>query len=120
MSVCQALTGRGGWPLSIFMTPEGKPFFAGTYFPKDSRLGMSGFTELLTQIAGPLGKRPGTGPESRRRNYPMPFNPGPGHGCARFSWNRQTLETGYDQLAKIFDSRWGGLVRPPNFPPPII
>ena len=33
MSVCQALTGQGGWPLSIFMTPEGKPFFAGTYFP---------------------------------------------------------------------------------------
>ncbi len=51
MSVCQALTGRGGWPLSIFMTPEAKPFFAGTYFPKTSRLGMSGFTELLTQIA---------------------------------------------------------------------
>jgi len=51
MSVCQALTGRGGWPLSLFMTPEGKPFFAGTYFPKTGRLGMSGFTELLTQIA---------------------------------------------------------------------
>ena len=51
MSVCQALTGRGGWPLSLFLTPERKPFFAGTYFPKTSRLGMSGFTELLTQIA---------------------------------------------------------------------
>jgi uncharacterized protein YyaL (SSP411 family) len=43
MSVCQSLTGHGGWPLSIFMTPEGKPFFAGTYFPKSSRIGMPGF-----------------------------------------------------------------------------
>jgi uncharacterized protein YyaL (SSP411 family) len=41
MSVCQALTGQGGWPLSIFMTPEGKPFFAGTYFPKTRRMGSS-------------------------------------------------------------------------------
>jgi uncharacterized protein YyaL (SSP411 family) len=51
MSVCQALTGQGGWPLSIFMTPEGNPFFAGTYFPKDSRAGMVGFTVLLTRIS---------------------------------------------------------------------
>jgi len=39
MSVCQALTGNGGWPMSIFMTPDQKPFFAGTYFPKISRGG---------------------------------------------------------------------------------
>jgi uncharacterized protein YyaL (SSP411 family) len=45
MSVCQSLTGRGGWPLSIFMTPEGRPFFAGSYFPKSSRMGMPGFIE---------------------------------------------------------------------------
>ena len=51
MAVCQSLTGRGGWPLSIFMTPEGKPFFAGTYFPKSSRMGMAGFVDILKQIA---------------------------------------------------------------------
>ena len=51
MAVCQALTGRGGWPLSIFITPEGKPFFAGTYFPKKGRMGISGFVEILEQIA---------------------------------------------------------------------
>lgn len=50
MSVCQAFTGRGGWPTSIFMTPEQKPFFAGTYFPKETRYGMMGFKELLTVI----------------------------------------------------------------------
>src|SRR4030043_203016 len=51
MSVCQALTGQGGWPLSIFMTPEGNPFFAGTYFPKTSRMGQPGFIDLLTRIS---------------------------------------------------------------------
>ena len=51
MSVCQAMTGQGGWPLTIVMTPEKHPFFAGTYFPKTSRHGLIGFTELLTRLA---------------------------------------------------------------------
>ena len=50
MSVCQAMTGRGGWPLTIIMTPDKKPFFAGTYFPKDSRGGMPGMMQLLPSI----------------------------------------------------------------------
>lgn len=50
MAVCQAFTGSGGWPTSIFMTAEQKPFFAGTYFPPDSRGGMIGFAELLFAI----------------------------------------------------------------------
>ncbi len=52
MSVCQAMTGSGGWPTSIFMTQEQKPFFAGTYFPKDSRYGMTDFKSLLKIIGG--------------------------------------------------------------------
>ncbi len=50
MAVCQAFTGSGGWPMSIFMTADQKPFFAGTYFPKTSRGGMIGFRELLLAI----------------------------------------------------------------------
>ncbi len=50
MAVCQAFTGGGGWPTSIFMTAQQKPFFAGTYFPKTSRGGMIGFKDLLTAI----------------------------------------------------------------------
>ena len=52
MNVCQALTGSGGWPMSIFMTSEQKPFFAGTYFPPVSRYGTPGFPDLLLAIAG--------------------------------------------------------------------
>lgn len=51
MSVCQAFTGSGGWPMSIFMTWDKKPFFAGTYFPVHSRYGMPGFSDLLYAIA---------------------------------------------------------------------
>ncbi len=51
MDVCQAFTGSGGWPMSIFLTPQQKPFFAGTYFPPDTRQGIMGFRQLLTAIA---------------------------------------------------------------------
>lgn len=51
MSVCQTMTGGGGWPMSIFMTPLQKPFFAGTYFPPEPDRGMTGFAELLLAIA---------------------------------------------------------------------
>ena len=50
MAVCQMMTQRGGWPLSIFMTPSKEPFFAGTYFPKSSKNGMVGFLDLLPKI----------------------------------------------------------------------
>lgn len=50
MAVCQTFTGSGGWPTSIFMTEEQKPFFAGTYFPKNTRYGVIGFKELLLTI----------------------------------------------------------------------
>lgn len=52
MAACEAFTGGGGWPLSVFLTPEKKPFFAGTYFPKEGREGQTGFLALLQAIAG--------------------------------------------------------------------
>jgi len=51
MTVCQALTQSGGWPLTIIMTPKGKPFFAGTYFPPETRMGRTGLNEILTYFA---------------------------------------------------------------------
>lgn len=51
MTFCQAFTGRGGWPMSIFMTAEQKPFFAGTYFPPETRYGVIGFRDLLLTVA---------------------------------------------------------------------
>ena len=50
MTVCQALTNHGGWPLTIIMTPDQKPFFAGTYFPKQPKYNMPGLTDILDSI----------------------------------------------------------------------
>jgi len=50
MTICQAMTGHGGWPLTIIMTPDKKPFFAGTYIPKHSRYGRIGLIELLQKV----------------------------------------------------------------------
>ncbi|GAA0197985.1 thioredoxin domain-containing protein [Haladaptatus pallidirubidus] len=52
MSICQQVTGGGGWPLSAWLTPDGKPFYVGTYFPKHSRQGRPGFIDLLENISG--------------------------------------------------------------------
>ncbi len=56
MTVCQALTGQGGWPLTIVMAPDKKPFFAGTYFPKRSRWGRAGLLDILEQVADKWAK----------------------------------------------------------------
>ena len=57
MTVCQAMTGQGGWPLTVIMTPEKKPFFAGTYFPKRSKYGRTGLMEILERVADAWKRR---------------------------------------------------------------
>ncbi len=117
MSVCQSLTGHGGWPLSIFMTPEGKPFFAGTYFPKSGRMGMPGFIDVVKQIA--------TMWESDRASIlksgeaiANAIQPGSDSDRAVGSLNGDTLKKGYTQLARAFDPNWGGFGAAPKFPTP--
>ena len=51
MASVQIITGQGGWPMSVFLTPEGKPFYGGTYFPKNSRHGMPGFLDLIKYLS---------------------------------------------------------------------
>src|SRR5260221_6674202 len=51
MQAVQMMTGRGGWPMSVFLTPEGGPFYAGTYFPPDDRHGMPGFRRVLEHVS---------------------------------------------------------------------
>ena len=124
MSVCQAFTGSGGWPMSIFMTWDKKPFFAGTYFPPESRYGMVGFLDLLTQIekqwkenrAGLLaqaerivehvqgretGKREAEVGESER----IKIKPGQVEEAVRI-------------FADSFDALYGGFGAAPKFPTP--
>src|ERR1700685_531457 len=56
-SAISAISGQGGWPLTAFLTPDGKPFFGGTYFPPDDAMGRPGFKRILVAIAGAFEKR---------------------------------------------------------------
>ncbi len=117
MSVCQALTGQGGWPLSIFMTPEGNPFFAGTYFPKGPRMGGVGFIDLLKRIAHLWQKDRGKilqGSAEIRRALQEEAKAGPPE--ARLDGG--ILRKAYEQFQKNFDPLWGGFGRAPKFPTP--
>jgi uncharacterized protein YyaL (SSP411 family) len=117
MSACQSLTGHGGWPLSIFMTPEGKPFFAGTYFPKLSRMGMPGFTNILEQLASAWqGHREQVLKASE--GITGAIQPKAAAGASGQPLGMDTLKKGYSQLARAFDPRWGGFGAAPKFPTP--
>ena len=72
MTVSQVMTGRGGWPLTIIMTPEKKPFFAATYIPRESRFGIAGLTELLPRIAALWHETRGRNPQFRCRDHALP------------------------------------------------
>jgi hypothetical protein len=116
MAVCQAITGRGGWPLSIFMGPDRKPFYAGTYFPKRSRMGMPGLMEIAGKIAelwaGDRGQLARIGEEIIHAVEPKKPEradrlPGP-----------ELLERTWRELARSFDPVWGGFGSAPKFPNP--
>ena len=117
MSVCQAMTGRGGWPLSIFMTPEGKPFFAGTYFPKSSRMGMPGFMDVINQTAalwqGDRERLLRASEEITSHLRSRPDSSTPVH-----TLGSETLKKGYIQFERTFDPIWGGFGTAPKFPTP--
>lgn len=59
-TACSIMTGRGGWPLTVFLTPDGKPFFAGTYFPKETKQGLPSFMEILKHIQNLYKENPKT------------------------------------------------------------
>ena len=117
MAVCQALTGRGGWPLSIFMTPGRKPFFAGTYFPKKGRMGISGFVEILEHIATLWQKdreRILTSGEMITNAIQLSSTT----NAEKTTVDETTLKLGFEQLARNFEPMWGGFSQAPKFPVP--
>lgn len=114
MSVCQAFTGNGGWPTSIFMTAEQKPFFAGTYFPKTARYGSIGLRELLLIIHRKW--------ENEREELLRSADKLTRALDQRRAAATQTDETLPDAALKIFkqsfDAQCGGFGGAPKFPTP--
>ncbi|MBW1852678.1 MAG: thioredoxin domain-containing protein, partial [Deltaproteobacteria bacterium] len=117
MTVCQALTGRGGWPLSIFMTPEAKPFYAGTYFPKTGRMGMPGLMDILIHIAS-LWEKERSSLISDSEKITDLIRPKPDSKKSSHSLGDDTLKMGYENLKDSFDSINGGFGSQPKFPTP--
>ena len=115
MSVCQAFTGSGGWPMSIFMTPAQKPFFAGTYFPPESGPYGTGFMELLTMIAGKWRSDKESLLNSADQIVAS-LNSGKKSGKPE---NGGSLpERGASLFEQSFDKEYGGFGAAPKFPSP--
>ena len=115
MDAVQRMTGNGGWPLTVFLTPDLKPFFGGTYFPPESRGSQVGLKELITQIHTLWVKEPEgvekAGQkmvETLRRNAKLP----PGDGVPDATALTQYLE----RMKEVFDPVYGGLGQKTKFP----
>ena len=114
MAVCQAFTGGGGWPTSIFMTAEQKPFFAGTYFPKTSRGGMIGFLELRLIIHEKwVSDRDMLLRDAEKiiRHLKQPE-------ALPSAADADPVRMAVSQYEQIYDEKHGGFGRAPKFPTP--
>ena len=123
MAFVQATTGAGGWPMSVWLTPELKPFFGGTYFPPTSRYGRPGFVEVLTQMAALWADERDRLMQSaheimERLRQTQTADPVGRETGARRIASVDTLEQGAAQFEQVFDRTHGGFGRAPKFPRP--
>jgi uncharacterized protein YyaL (SSP411 family) len=118
MTAVQAMTGQGGWPLSVWVTPEGKPFYGGTYYPPSSSYGRAGFIDVLGQISSAWKDRNkevvGWAEELSARIRLL----GEGTGGGPVADADKILQTATDQLAMEYDRKNGGFGGAPKFPRP--
>ncbi len=120
MAFCNALTGRGGWPLSVFMTPDKKPFYAGTYFPKYSRYGITGFIELLRRIAylwQSSREEIENASENIAKMMHLFYQEKNAVSYEGLSFD-ELFHRAYESLKASFDPEWGGFSPAPKFPTP--
>ncbi len=116
MQAVMALTGSGGWPMSVFLTPEGKPFYGGTYFPPEDRWGRPGFATLLHTIQNKwttdkLNLLNSSDELTRLLHIETKQKP-----ALSYSLNEGTLQKAFEQFQSRFDSRLGGFGQAPKFP----
>jgi uncharacterized protein len=118
MQATQALTGQGGWPMSVFLTPDRKPFYAGTYFPPTPRHGLPSFAQVLHAISGAWQERRSDLLESASeivRQLSMQPTLGESANLTAKDCERAVLT-----LHQEFDPTYGGLGRAPKFPPSMV
>jgi uncharacterized protein YyaL (SSP411 family) len=117
MTAVQAMAGQGGWPLNVFLTPDGTPFYGGTYFPPEDRMGMPGFSKVLEAVADAYTERREEVDENaeqirellRRSTRDLP---------KAEELTPAVMSEASEQLARSFDARNGGFGGAPKFPQP--
>ena len=117
MTVAQLLTGRGGWPLTILMSPDQKPFFASTYIPKESRYGRIGMLELMPQIAE-VWKTRREEVDSSSESILQALQKVSQSRVAGDLLDESILKRTYTGLSEQFDEHYGGFGSAPKFPSP--
>src|SRR5262249_55518073 len=121
MSFVQATTGAGGWPMSVFLTPELKPFYGGTYFPPSSRWGRPGFSDLLAEIARVWKDDRGRGEHAASELLDRLRSATGTDGRPRAESDvggLDALDVAVEQYQMAFDRRHGGFGNAPKFPRP--
>jgi uncharacterized protein YyaL (SSP411 family) len=116
MQAVQMMTGHGGWPMSVFLTPGGAPYYAGTYFPPDDRHGMPGFRRVLTHVASAYRMRRAEVDEASKEvttaiARSVTLQP------SSNALDRHALDRAAAGIAKNYDSVHGGFGSAPKFPP---
>ena len=117
MNATQMMTGRGGWPMSVFLTPELKPFYCGTYFPPSARGGMPGFDDVLRAVYDAWLMR--RGEVEQMANQLTDELSRAGQATAPGDLSRDFIDAAIGQLTSTFDARWGGFGGAPKFPHPM-
>jgi uncharacterized protein len=116
MDAVVALTGQGGWPMTVFLTPDGEPFFGGTYFPPEPRHGLPSFKQVLLSVAEAWREQRGDVEHSGAR-LAEHIRAGALIPASNEPLTDDLLTAAQRALRNGFDPRWGGWGRAPKFPP---
>lgn len=113
MEAVQAMTGQGGWPMTVWLTPDGEPFYAGTYFPKDERGGMPSFRRVIAAISHAWkNERSDVTAQAQRIREALSAELAPADDLP----SPETLLAAFRAIGATFDSANGGFGRAPKFP----
>jgi len=115
MDAVQAMTGQGGWPMTVFTTPDGRPFFGGTYFPRTARGGMMSFTDLCRRIDEVWRTRRADIDEQANALTEAIDRSAELTGGTDYD-ARAVLDAALTELRRVHDPRWGGFGSAPKFP----
>ena len=120
MLFVQASTGSGGWPMSVWLTPEGKPFFGGTYFPPDTRYGRPGFRAILERLARAWREDRAKIEESGAHVLEQLLQYSQHGSGERGQVGQNALDSAFYAFRRSFDARLGGFGAAPKFPRPSV